>query len=631
MKKLLITSILTILTLPAFADDASNPFANAKTADEAWGIFETESQNILNKYKSQLKNKEFKKLTELRQDLLENNPAAKNKNSNEDNATQDKDKNTKAQAEDTKEKKQKGKVKRELTEEEKEKKLNELRDNAKAMKDKEQSTENKLLGAAGIGATGIGGMQLASAISEQNADQDAEMAMKAYLATFTCKYGDKRVNGGEVDVALPGGNELVSLYTEYVTLANDLKVRKNALGIKPGIEAEAILDSATTGLYDDVGVGKTSGAYASLARALQDPEGEDAKMWAAQKEETAKKLKTGAITAGVGAVGSLIGNLAINAKAPKEKSADIKRKYSKLQDSFKEIEKEAEQLPTPKCSDINGAKGTYPDCKCNGTNTYLDTNQGECITCPDDQIVQGDTCVPKQCQLDGITIEGQCACAENTKQNGDKCECTLTGVVNADDCTCGSNATKNNENKCECNDGFDEQTENGITTCVEKVVIQAEEIASISLSADTLFDSNKYNITDENKEALVGKIWESIKDQNSDDTNEILKETCITLTGHADWIGKSKSNQTLSENRANAVKDVLIEQSGNVLSDDNFIVSGKGEDECPEKNNQTEPQKAACRRVDVKIITGACDGSTPSVLENITDTLSGIETGDIKK
>ena len=629
MKKLLITSILTILTLPAFADDASNPFANAKTADEAWGIFETESQNILNKYKSQLKNKEFKKLTELRQDLLENKPATSAEISDEKSQTneQDKDKNT--QAKDTKEKKQKGKVKRELTEEEKEQKLNELRDNAKAMKDKEQSTENKLLGAAGIGATGIGGMQLASAMSEQNADQDAEMAMKAYLATFTCKYGDKRVNGGEVDVALPGGNELVSLYTEYVTLANDLKVRKNALGIKPGIEAEAILDSATTGLYDDVGVGKTSGAYASLARALQDPEGEDAKMWAAQKEETAKKLKTGAITAGVGAVGSLIGNLAINAKAPKEKSADIKRKYSKLQDSFKEIEKEVEQLPTPKCSDINGANGTYPDCKCNGTNTYLDTNQGKCITCPDDQIVQGDTCVPKGCELTGITKEGQCACAENTKQNGKQCECTLTGVVT--DCTCGSNATKNNDNKCECNDGFDEKTENGITTCVEKVVIQAEEIASISLKADTLFDSNQYNITDPKKEDLVGKIWKAIQEKNPDATNEILKETCITLTGHADWTGKSKSNQTLSENRANAVKDVLIEQSGNVLSDDNFIVSGKGEDECPEKNNKTEPQKAACRRVDVKIITGACDGFTPPALENIAGALSGVKTGAITK
>ena len=146
-----------------------------------------------------------------------------------------------------------------------------------------------------------------------------------------------------------------------------------------------------------------------------------------------------------------------------------------------------------------------------------------------------------------------------------------------------------------------------------------------------MFDSNKYNITDKNKAALVGKIWESIQKQNPDATDEILKETCITLTGHADWIGKSKSNQTLSENRAKAVKDVLIEQSGNVLSDDNFIVSGKGEDECPEKNNKTEPQKAACRRVDVKIITGACDGSTPSVLENITDTLSGVKTGDIKK
>ena len=118
MKKLLITSILTILTLPAFADDASNPFANAKTADEAWGIFETESQNILNKYKSQLKNKEFKKLTELRQDLLENKPATSAEISDEKSKTneQDKDKNT--QAKDTKETKQKGKVKRELTEEE---------------------------------------------------------------------------------------------------------------------------------------------------------------------------------------------------------------------------------------------------------------------------------------------------------------------------------------------------------------------------------------------------------------------------------------------------------------------------------------------------------------------------------
>ena len=181
-----------------------------------------------------------------------------------------------------------------------------------AARSREQSLANKILGAAAIGASGIGGMMLASGLSEQQSDADAERAMRAYLATFTCKYGDKRVNGGAVDVELPGGNELVGLYSEYVALANDLKVRKSALGIKPGIESESILDSATSGLYDDISVGKTSGVYTSLSRALSDPNGADAAAWAAQKEESSKKVTTGATVGGVGAAGGAIGNLIIN-------------------------------------------------------------------------------------------------------------------------------------------------------------------------------------------------------------------------------------------------------------------------------------------------------------------------------
>jgi hypothetical protein len=99
------------------------------------------------------------------------------------------------------------------------------------------------------------------------------------------------------------------MYAEYVALANDLKVRKEALGMKPGIESETILGSATSGLYDDVSTGKTKGVYASLARALSDPNSEDAKIWAAQREESAEKKKTGAITAGTGAGASLVGNI----------------------------------------------------------------------------------------------------------------------------------------------------------------------------------------------------------------------------------------------------------------------------------------------------------------------------------
>ncbi|MBS7386855.1 MAG: hypothetical protein KIG73_04035, partial [Alphaproteobacteria bacterium] len=198
-------------------------------------------------------------------------------------------------------------------------KIDELRDNADAMKANEQSTANKLLGATGMGATGIGGMQMASAMAEENADADAEAAMRAYLATFHCNYGaGKNIPGGERDVELPGGNELIGLYSEYVNLANDLKIRKTALDMRPGIESEPILDAATSGLYDDVAIGKTSGAYTSLARALMDPNGADAATWAAQKAETADKKKTGMITAGIGAGGALVGNLAINSGKEKQ-------------------------------------------------------------------------------------------------------------------------------------------------------------------------------------------------------------------------------------------------------------------------------------------------------------------------
>ena len=211
-----------------------------------------------------------------------------------------------------------------------------LKERVKAAKEREQSKPNKILGAAAIGATGIGGMQLASALAEQNADEDAEEAMRAYLATFHCNYAPgKNIAGGAKDVELPGGNELIDLLGKYVNLANDLKLRKTALDMKPGIESEPILDTAITGLYDDISVGKISGAYASLARALLDPKGEDAKRWAKQKSDTKTKLITGASIAGVGAVGGLVGDLIINKdeKKSKDKSDylnEYKEKYSHL-------------------------------------------------------------------------------------------------------------------------------------------------------------------------------------------------------------------------------------------------------------------------------------------------------------
>lgn len=272
-----------------------------------------------------------------------------------------------------------------LSETESRARVNELHENAKKMHDKETSTANKLIGAAGIGATGIGTSQALSALSEQRADKNAEDDMRAYLATIKCDYGTgKTVNGGETGIELPGGNELTQYVTQYKTLAADLKVRKTALGMSPGIESETIIDAAETGLYDNAATGKTNGAFTSLSRALSDETSADAQAWAQQKADTASKLKTGAIVAGVGAVGSAIANLAVNSGADKQnKSDEILAKYASLY----KLEREVATLPAAKIPTCpTGATGTYPNCTCLDGQTYNPNNNTcDTVTQPEEQ------------------------------------------------------------------------------------------------------------------------------------------------------------------------------------------------------------------------------------------------------
>ncbi len=182
-----------------------------------------------------------------------------------------------------------------------------------AARARETSTANKLLTAATMAATGVGGMQLASGLAEQRADENAELDMTAYLNTFTCRYGDgKSVRGGDANIELPISSQMVQLVSEYKTLAADLKSRKAALGMAPGIESDVILDSATAGLYDNESLERADGVYTSLSRALTDENSADAAEWNTQKEESAQKTKTGAIVGGIGLVGGAVGDMIIN-------------------------------------------------------------------------------------------------------------------------------------------------------------------------------------------------------------------------------------------------------------------------------------------------------------------------------
>ncbi len=212
-------------------------------------------------------------------------------------------------------------------------------DEAKA---KEQSFENRALTAATTAATGIGGMQLMQGLAEQSSDKDAAADMAAYIETMRCTYGDgKQVKAGPDEIELPGANdsELMKLRSEYLALAADLKERKEALGMKPGIESETILDRSATGLYDDENIAISGGNYGSLYRAqMLNSESDQAKI-ADEKSTSSNRVKGGAIAAGAGVVVGVAGNSLINGKLGEM----LKSKKSKTE-AEKLLEKEADAL-----------------------------------------------------------------------------------------------------------------------------------------------------------------------------------------------------------------------------------------------------------------------------------------------
>ncbi len=204
------------------------------------------------------------------------------------------------------------------TPEELEKRLTESQDALDAARDKENSLANKLLTGASTAATGIGAMQAASAIAEQRADRSAERDMRQYITTMQCEYGDgKIINLGNTDVTLPGGNELLEYYSEYKSLADNLKTTKSALGLRSGIESEVLYDRAQSGLYQYATAERGAGGEISLYRALTDKESEDASAWAEQKEKSAKQLTTGGLVAAAGVATGVIGNYLVNERGNK--------------------------------------------------------------------------------------------------------------------------------------------------------------------------------------------------------------------------------------------------------------------------------------------------------------------------
>lgn len=464
-----------------------------------------------------------------------------------------------------------------LPEEQSAERIDELQGVYNEAKANETSYANKMLGGASMGATGAGGMMLSMGLAEQKADNAAYEQMRGYVSTFKCNYGANNVEYSVEPTQLPTSTELTNLYAEYVTLANDLKMRKSALGLRAGLESQPILDSATSGLYDDVSSGRATGTFTSLARAILDPNGEDAKRWAEQTQKSKNLIIAGGVTAGVGVVGGIVGNTLINKDAPnlqsvRKKIDDINKKYAEF---YKEFERVADDLGgTLRVEEIEE-----------------DSEKPEDPTGNNDDSSQGDE-EPVETEEPDNQLNGFCKSCPSLISTGTYPKCFCRDI----------NKTFN-KMTCQCEDMSIKPTEvPRIQPLVPTTIIPGDSLTGVdiksheplstptditlSIPGSTLFDTGKYII----KEQAKNSLRQLIDALNT--LNTTLKQASynVTVTGHTDTEGgkNSNGNKDLSQRRANAVKDLLgaaAQQAGLTL---NITPSGKAGTECTCASGLTE-------------------------------------------
>src|SRR5690606_10358738 len=115
---------------------------------------------------------------------------------------------------------------------------------------------------------------------------------------------------------------------------------------------------------------------------------------------------------------------------------------------------------------------------------------------------------------------------------------------------------------------------------------QAPGIVRVEL--DVKFDFDKSVV----KQGSYGDI------QNLADFMNQYPQTTTVVEGHTDSVGTDAYNQKLSERRANAVREVLVNQYG--VSSDRVSAVGYGESR-PVADNATEAGRAINRRVEAEV------------------------------
>jgi len=123
-------------------------------------------------------------------------------------------------------------------------------------------------------------------------------------------------------------------------------------------------------------------------------------------------------------------------------------------------------------------------------------------------------------------------------------------------------------------------------------VKQEDRGTVITLSGSVLFASNKYALLPA-AQAKLSQVAEALL--KGDPGSSFVVE------GHTDSQGKASANQALSVNRANAVRDYLVQHG---IAADRITAAGHGPDR-PIADNKTAEDRANNRRVEIVVKPGA--------------------------
>lgn len=115
-----------------------------------------------------------------------------------------------------------------------------------------------------------------------------------------------------------------------------------------------------------------------------------------------------------------------------------------------------------------------------------------------------------------------------------------------------------------------------------------EVVEAVRVELDVKFDFNKSDVK-ENSQADIKSLADFMKQ---------YPQTTTTVEGHTDAVGSDAYNQGLSERRANAVRDVLVNQHG--IESARVSSVGYGESQ-PVADNDSETGRAINRRVEAEV------------------------------